>query len=63
MPAVVFLITHFELGSCFEKYDFDWQSVFYILPIDLIVKFRHYKNKSLASFTFLHLNVGSNRTF
>ena len=54
---VMFLITHFELGSCYDKYDFNLQSCFYILAIHLIGKFRNWENESLASFGYPHFNV------
>ena len=47
---VMFLITRFELGSCYDKYAFNLQSSFYILPIHLLAKFRNWENESLASF-------------
>ena len=59
---VMFLITHFELGSCYDKYDFNLGDVFRQVSIHLLVKFRNWENESLASFGYPHFNVWTKTT-
>ena len=59
---VMFLITHFELRSCYDKSDLNLGAVFRQVSIHLLVKFRNWQNESLASFGYPHFNVETKTT-